>query len=370
MIWTVLKIALFVALVVGLTLGVEALMDQDAGMRIAFANTEFTLGPIQTALAVVVLLAALWLLMKLSGLAIATLRFINGDETAISRYFERSRKNRGLEALTDGFLALASGEGDQALAKARRAEKLLDRETLTNLLMAQAAQAKGNTQLAQDYYKRLLDEDRARFVGVRGLMHQQIDAGNPEKARKLAETALSLRPGHTETQDTLMSLQNQAGDWSGARKTLLETSRSGRMPRNVFQRRDAVLTLQQAEAETQNLTLSQDLAIEANKYSPELVPAAVMAAEALIARGKKKPAAKVLKRAWKAQPHPELARAFAAIIPDEAPAARVKRFEALLSQNDGTEARQTRAELLIAAEDFPPHGAPSAICMKPPRRNA
>ena len=353
MIWTVLKIVLFLAAVAGLTLGAEALMDQDAGLRIAFANTEFTLGPIQMALAALILLGGLWLLLKLAGLTVATIRFINGDETAISRYFERSRKRRGLEALTEGFLALSAGEGDKALTKARRAEKLLENQTLTNLLMAQSAQSKGNTQLAQEYYKRLLDEDRARFVGVRGLMHQQIEAGNADKARKLAETALTLRPGHSETQDTLMSLQNKAGDWSGARRTLLETSRSGRLPRAVYKRRDAVLTLQQAEAETQNVALAQDLAIEANKLSPDLVPAAVAAAESLIARGKKSGAAKVIKRAWKVQPHPDLARAFAAIAPDEAPAARVKRFESLLSLVEGDEARQTRAELLIAAEDFP-----------------
>lgn len=353
MIWTVLKIVLFLAAVAGLTLGAEALMDQDAGLRIAFANTEFTLGPIQMALAALVVLGALWLLLKLAGLTVATIRFINGDETAISRYFERSRRRRGLEALTDGFLALAAGESDKALTKARRAEKLLESETLSNLLMAQSAQAKGNTQLAQDYYKRLLDEDRARFVGVRGLMHQQIDAGDSAKAQKLAETALTLRPGHTETQDTLMSLQNKAGDWSGARRTLLEASRSGRLPRAVYKRRDAVLTLQQAQAETRNIALAQDLSIEANKLSPELIPASVMAAETLIARGKKGAAARVIKRAWIAQPHPELARAFAAIAPDEAPAARVKRFESLLSLVEGDEARQTRAELLIAAEDFP-----------------
>jgi len=355
MFWTVLKIVLFFAVVAGLVVGAEALMDQEAGLRIAVDNTEFTLGPVQMAVAAVLLLAGLWLLMKLVGLSVAVLRFINGDDTAISRHFERNRRRRGLEALTEGFLALAAGEGDKALTKGRKAEKLLEDQALTTLLIAQSAQAKGNSQLAEDYYKRLLEDDRSRFVGVQGLLSQQVEAGNAAKARKLAETALSLRPGHGQTQDRLLTLQNQAGDWAGARKTLLETSRSGRLPKPVYRRRDAVLTLQQAEAEAVagNLAASQDLAIQANGESPELVPAAVMAARALTERGKASTAAKVVRRAWKAQPHPELARAYAAIAADEAPAARLKRFDALLSQTPGPEAQMTLAELLIAAEDFP-----------------
>ncbi|WP_127108152.1 heme biosynthesis protein HemY [Pararhodobacter zhoushanensis] len=355
MFWTVLKVILFLAVVAGLTIGAETLMQTDAGVRIAVANTEFTLGPVQMAIAAILLLAGLWLLMKLAGLLVATLRFINGDDTAISRYFERGRRRRGLEALTDGFLALASGEGDKALTKARKAEKLMDDQTLTTLLIAQSAQAKGNTQLAEEYYKRLLEQDRSRFVGVQGLLSQQIEAGNSTKARKLAATALSLRPGHAATQDNLLKLQNDASDWQGARRTLLETSRSGRLPKPVYQRRDAVLTLQQAEVEAEkgNTALAQDLAIEANKASPELVPAAVMAAGAMVARGKPKAAAKVLKRTWKTQPHPELAQAFAAIAPQEAATTRLKRFEPLLALTPGPEAQMTRAELLIAAEDFP-----------------
>jgi len=372
MFWTVLKIVLFFAVVAGLVVGAEALMDQEAGLRIAVDNTEFTLGPVQMAVAAVLLLAGLWLLMKLVGLSVAVLRFINGDDTAISRHFERNRRRRGLEALTEGFLALAAGEGDKALTKGRKAEKLLEDQALTTLLIAQSAQAKGNSQLAEDYYKRLLEDDRSRFVGVQGLLSQQVEAGNAAKARKLAETALSLRPGHGQTQDRLLTLQNQAGDWAGARKTLLETSRSGRLPKPVYRRRDAVLTLQQAEAEAVagNLAASQDLAIQANGESPELVPAAVMAARALTERGKASTAAKVVRRAWKAQPHPELARAYAAIAADEAPAARLKRFDALLSQTPGPEAQMTLAELLIAAEEFtPPPAVPWAICTKPTRRS-
>lgn len=353
MFWTLLKIAVFLAAVAGLTLGLEALANAEGGLRIAVMDTEFTLGPVQTALAALALLGGLWLLLKLAGLLVATVRFINGDETAVSRYFETRRKRQGLEALTEGFLALAQGDGARALAKAGRAERVLENKTLTNLLMAQAAQAKGNAALAEDYYKRLVADDRGRFVGVQGLLAQRMAAGDRETARKLAEKALAMNPAHAPTQDLLLSLQTRAGDWKGARQTLLESARTGRLPREVYRRRDAVLALQQADAAGPG-EAAHDLAIEANRLSPELVPAAVRAAMAQAARGNAAAAAKIVKRAWTAQPHPELAQAFAAIAPDETPAARLKRFDKLLALvPDHDEARLTRAELLIAAEDFP-----------------
>ncbi|MCC5989548.1 MAG: heme biosynthesis protein HemY [Pararhodobacter sp.] len=355
MLWTILKIVLFLAAAAALALGVEYLTDSPFALQLAVADMEFTLGPVQAAVAALVVLALLWLLMKLVALVVAVLRFINGDETAISRYFERSRKRRGLEALTDGFLALAAGEGEAAVSKARKAEKLLENRTLTNLLMAQAAQTKGNTALAGEYFKRLLADERSRFVGVQGLMRQQIEAGNTDKARKLAAKALDMHPAHGATQDTLMSLQNESGDWQGARRTLAEVKRAGRLPRDVYHRRDAVLALQQAQAcaDGGESDLAQDLAIEAHRLSPGLVPAAAMAARAQMARGSSRKAASILKKAWKLAPHPELAQAYAEIEPGESPAERVRRFEKLLSANEGDEARMTRAELLIGAEDFP-----------------
>lgn len=353
MFWTLLKVMVFLAAVAGLTWGVETLTQAEGGLRLAVMDTEFTLGPVQTALAALALLAGLWLLLKLAGLAVATLRFLNGDPTAVSRYFETRRKRQGLEALTDGFLALASGDGIKALAKARKAEGLLENRTLTNLLMAQAARSKGDTALAEAYYKRLLAEDRGRFVGVQGLMDLRLATGERDTAKALAEKALAMQPGHGPTQDTLLELQTRAGDWAGARRTLTEAARSGRLPKDVFRRRDAVLALQQADS-LGATDEAGDLVIEANALSPELVPAAVRAAIVKAARGKGSQAAKIVKRAWTAQPHPELAQAFAAIEPSEAPAARLRRFEALLGiAPDHDEARLTRAELLIAAEDFP-----------------
>ena len=356
MLWTLLKILLFVAAVAGLTIGAERLLGTPDGILIAVGNLEFNLGPLQAVLAALALLAAVWLLLKIVGLVVAFLRFLNGDETAVTRYFTRSRERRGLQALVDAMTALAAGEPRTAMAKAAQAESLLGRPDLTNLISAQAAEMQGDPARATQYYKRLVEDRRTKFAGVRGLLAQKLRQGDRDTARKLAEKAVDLRPDHQESQTTLLRLQAQARDWSGARRTLLAQQRSGGMPRDVYQRRNAVLALQQAEdlAAAGEAERAQETAIEASTLAPQLVPAAAAAARAYAAQGKARAATKLLKKAWSANPHPALAAAFAEIEPNETPAARLQRFQPLLNLlPDHPETRMLQAELLIAAEDFP-----------------
>ncbi len=356
MLWTLLKILLFVAAVAGLTIGAERLLGTPDGILIAVGNLEFNLGPLQAVLAALALLAAVWLLLKIVGLVVAFLRFLNGDETAVTRYFTRSRERRGLQALVDAMTALAAGEPRTAMAKAAQAESLLGRPDLTNLISAQAAEMQGDPARATQYYKRLVEDRRTKFAGVRGLLAQKLRQGDRDTAQKLAEKAVDLRPDHQESQTTLLRLQAQARDWSGARRTLLAQQRSGGMPRDVYQRRNAVLALQQAEdlAAAGEAERAQETAIEASTLAPQLVPAAAAAARAYAAQGKARAATKLLKKAWSANPHPALAAAFAEIEPNETPAARLQRFQPLLNLlPDHPETRMLQAELLIAAEDFP-----------------
>jgi HemY protein len=352
MLWSLLKILFFVVLVAALTYGASLLMETGPGVLIAVGTIEFNLGPLQAVIAALVGLGLLWLVFKLAGLLVATVRFLNGDETALSRYFNRSRERKGFQALADGMMAIASGEGRVAIQKAAKAERYLRRPELTNLLTAQAAEMSGDTARATETYKLLLGDDRTRFVGVRGLMHQKLAQGDTETALRLAEKAFALKPKHVEVSDTLLRLQAIDADWSGARKTIGAKLRSGMMPRDVHKRRDAVLAL--AEARSSEGEQAQALALDANRMSPELVPAAVMAARAFIAQGAPRKAAKAIKTAWDAEPQPELAAAFAEIAPEETPAARIKRFALLTgSKPDHPETKLLLAELNIAAEDFP-----------------
>lgn len=356
MIWSLVKVVLFIAAIAGLTFGADRLLNTQDGIRIAAGGWEFTLGPLQTVILLLVAVVLIWLLMRTVGLIVATLRFLNGDETAISRYFDRNRERKGYQALNDGFLALAAGEGRLALMRAQRAEKFLAKPELTTLLVAQAAEAAGDGKRATEAYKALLADDTTRFIGVRGLLKQKLAEGDTDTALKLAEKAFALKPKHAETQDILLKLQSESSDWAGARTTLGAKLKGGTLPKDVFRRRDAVLALQEARGVMDEAsTIEQrEAAIEANKLSPDLIPAAVMAARGLIDKGDKKSATRVLKKAWEARAHPELAAAFAEIEPDETPQARLKRFRLLTALHpDHDETRLLLAELHIAGEDFP-----------------
>ena len=356
MLWTLAKILIFVALVAAITLGAGFLLEADEGLRVVVAGWEVTLGPLQAVVAGLLLLLAVWLLLRLAGLLVATVKFLLGDETALTRYFNRNRERRGFKALADGMIALASGDGREAIVKAGRAERLLQRPELTNLLIAQAAEMSGDRTKALETYKRLLADDRTRFVGVRGIMKQKLSDGDTDTALKLAEKAFALKPAHAETQDVLLKLQAGKADWAAARKTLDAKLRHGHLPRDVHKRRNAVLALSEARdvlADGQSIE-ARETAIEANRLSPDLIPAAVMAARGYIENGKPRYAARLIKKTWEVQPHPDLAAAFAEIAPDETPAARLTRFKALTdAKPDHAETRMLLAELYVAAEDFP-----------------
>lgn len=356
MLWSLIKIVVFVAVIAALTWGASTLLESSGGLQVTVMGTEFSFGPLQSVIAVIVLVIAVWLLLKILSLLVAVWDFLNGDETALSRHFDRNRERKGYEALSQGLMALASGEGRLALSKAEKADKYLEKPELTNLLIAQAAEMAGDRRKAEETYRKLVTNESTRFVGVRGIMKQKLAEGDTDTALKLAEKAFALKPKHEETGDVLLKLQAEKEDWAGARQTLNTKLKNGQMPRDVHKRRDAVLALSEAKdviAEGNSIE-AREAAIEANRLSPDLIPAAVMAAHGYIDQGRPKYATRLLKKAWDVQPHPDLAAAFAAIQPDESPKERLKRFTTLTRLHpEHPETKMLLAELNIANEDFP-----------------
>jgi HemY protein len=356
MLWSLLKVLVFVGIAALLAFAAAWILETPGEVKIAFGGREFYLTPIGFLVSLVAVVLLGMVLLKLLGFLGAVIRFLLGDETAISRYFARSRERRGFDALSDGMVALASGDSRLATKRAQRAERLLSRPDLTLLLTAQAAELSGDRTRAFEAYKALLPNDRTRPVGVQGLMRLKLDEGDTDTAMALAKKAFALTPDNERVLRTLFDLQSKKEDWSGARETLNATMHARLLPRDVGTRRDAVLSLADARAALAegDTARGNEAALQANRLAPTLVPAAALAARVQAAAGSKRKATRALTSVWAVTPQPDLAAAFAAIEPDERPEARRKRFATLIAANPGhPESRLLEAELALAAEDFP-----------------
>lgn len=353
MIWSFLKFAIFLGIAAALAWVATYIIDTGGEVRVAFGTTELSVSPIVAVLLFGAALIAAYILLRLAGLLVAVLRFVNGDNTAISRYFDRNREKHGYKALSEGMIALAAGDGRTAMKRAASAERYLEGSSATQLIAAQAATLTGDTPRAQEHFKALLKDDATRFVGIRGLLQQKLDAGDTDTALALAQKAFQTNPSHDPTLQTLFQLQSEKEDWSGARDTLKARVRTRALPKDLGTRRDAVLSLADAIGE-EDAAARKDAALAANKAAPGLVPAAALAAKEHIASGDKRKAANVIKKAWAQNQHPDLAAAFAAIEPDETPEARLRRFGPILKIKPAAiETQLLEAELNLAAEDFP-----------------
>lgn len=356
MLWSLIKIAVFVVVAAALAWGATVLLDTPGGVTIAFGGREFAVTPLGFVIALIVAVVAALVLLRVVGFLVALLRFVLGDETAISRFFARGRRERGVEALSGGMVALASGEPTLALRKVAKAERLLGRPEITALVRAQAAEMAGDRKKALDAYAGLLADDRTRFAGMNGAMRLKLEEGQDAVALEIARKAFALRPDNRPLLGTLFELQSKAEDWSGARETLNALLHGRHMPRDVGARRDAILSLADARKALAegNVARGQAAAKQANKLAPTLAPAATLAADAYAAEGSKRKASKALVNAWAEDQHPDLAAAFAALEPNETPAERRRRFDALIeAAPKSAESRLLAAELALAAEDFP-----------------
>lgn len=356
MIGSIIRVLLFGAVVVGLAWGATFLIENPGGITITWDGREYPpISAIEFVLAILALALALVILFKLLGFLAAFVRFLTGDDNAISRFFDRSREQRGLEALAAGMRALAAGDAVGARAKADKAERLLMRPELTRLLNAQAAQLAGDEERARTYWRALASEPETQYIGVKGLLSQAVREGDHARALKLARRAFDMKSDDPEVLEALYALQIEHQDWDGARRTVAAQRRAAMIEKAEQQRLESEIALMEAR-QAENLgeeDHARKLAIEAAKRDPSHVDAVVAAARHLTAAGSLRIAARLIVDAWRHNPDPVLAAAFAAIEPDEGPTARRLRFDKLIEANpDHPESRLLAAELALVAGDW------------------
>lgn len=71
MLWSLTKVILFVALTAALALGAGYLMEADGGIRVTAGGNELSLKPFETAVALVLLVLAIWIFLRIGSLLVA-----------------------------------------------------------------------------------------------------------------------------------------------------------------------------------------------------------------------------------------------------------------------------------------------------------
>jgi HemY protein len=280
------------------------------------------------------------------------LRFVIRGPRLIARHRRERRRRRGYRALSQGMVAVAAGDPGEAKRYARQADVLLAEPPLTLLLSAQAAQLNGDEKAAQKYFTAMLDSPETEFLGLRGLLMQALKRGDETEALTLVERAKALRPKTPWVLMSLFELQARAGKWGEAETTLTLASRRHALPAADSNRHRAVMLYEQSRVAQSDLRErdAARLAAKANALSPGFIPAAVRHAELLGAAGNTRQARKVIETAWTQAPHPALARAYEALLADERPLQRLKRFESLAARNkDHIESHIALAEAALKA---------------------
>src|SRR5262249_21124531 len=190
------------------------------------------------------------------------------------------------DALARGMIALGGGARAAAMRSAIQARKSLPNEPLTHLLRAQTAQLTGDRTTARRIFEAMLASRDTEQLGLRGLFLEAQREGETEAARQFAERAVALNPKLGWPVEALFDLQCHAGDWQGALETLAVGRRNGLIDGGVARRRRAVLLTAQAQArEDAGPDKALELALEAHRLAPDLIPAAAIAGRILASRG-------------------------------------------------------------------------------------
>jgi HemY protein len=282
------------------------------------------------------------------------LRGLWGAPKRMRRRRHEKRQARGRQAITHGLLAIGQGDGHAARRHADIAKRLTTDDPLALLLHAQSAQLDGDRAGAHRAFQAMAERSDTRLLGLRGLFIEAQRSDDPVAAVTIAEEALKLSPASTWASQAVLGFRCAQSDWTGALKILDNNFASGLIDRAAFRRqRGVLLTARALELETQDRDLSRDSVTEAIKLAPTLVPAAVLASRFQSEAHQTRRAMKIIETAWLAQPHPDLADAYAHVKLGDSARQRLVRVETLASKAPGhIEGALAIARAAIDAAEF------------------
>ncbi|MFA6019112.1 MAG: heme biosynthesis HemY N-terminal domain-containing protein [Rhodospirillales bacterium] len=242
--------------------------------------------------------------------------FLVGMPNVFGRMLAERKQRKGYEALTKGLVAVAAGDPKEALRQARQADSYLGTPPLSLLLAAQAAQLAGDEEGATHHFEAMQKRPETEFLALRGLLTQALKKGERAKALDYARKAYALKPDADWVFAALSDLLIEDKAWEEALDLTAKAAKRHLIGDVAAKRRKALLTLE-AAMQASDAKHGAKLAQTAFDLAPDLPAAAIAAARRLKETGVEAKAARLLEKAWKANPHPSLHQAMMGLLEGE-----------------------------------------------------
>jgi len=342
-----IRIILFLLLIALGAAGATWVAEQTGDVMLSWGGWR-----VQTTLPVFVL--ALGITVVSAMMLWAILRGMWRTPERLRRGRRERRHARGRHAITQGLLAIGHGDSTAARMHAEAARKLAANDPLALLLHAQSAQLDGDREGAQRAFRAMAEREDTRLLGLRGLFIEAQRADDPVAAVMVAEEALKLSPSSSWASHAVLGFCCAKGDWAGALKILDNNQSAGLIDKSTYRRqRGVLLTARALELEKVDRDLSRESVAEAIKLAPTLVPAAVLASKYESEAHQVRRSMRIVETAWLAQPHPDLADAYAHVKLGDAARQRLVRVQTLAAKAPGhIEGALAIARAAIDASEF------------------
>jgi HemY protein len=342
-----IRVVIFLVVIAVLAFAGAWLADRPGEVAISWQGWR-----IETSVAVLAIAVAL--VAALAVLAWSILRAILRSPAALRARLRMRRGRRGYLALSQGLIAVGSGDTRAARKFAEEAGRIAPGEPLTLLLRAQAAQLSGDRAGAERTFKAMALRQDTRLFGLHGLFIEAQRRRDPAAAVRIAEEAARDAAAPAWAGHAVLEFRCAAGDWTGALDRLERNQKSGLVDKAAYARQRAVLlTARALAAEPTDRGSARTLAVAAVKLAPTLVPAAALAARLLGEAGELRQAARIIETAWNANPHPDLADTYAHLRPGDSARDRLARVQALARAQPGhVEGALAVAQAALDAREF------------------
>ncbi|MCY6383307.1 heme biosynthesis protein HemY [Hoeflea prorocentri] len=345
-----IRLLIYIALVLILGFGFAWLADRPGSLSITWQGQLIEMSLMVAVSGIVGLIAIImigwWLI-----------RTIVASPHLMSRYFRARKRDRGYQALSTGLIAAGAGDAATARKMTQRTMGLLsaDQEPLIHLLDAQTDLIEGKNDSARAKFEAMVEDPETRELGLRGLYLEARRLGAMEAAQHYAEEAAEKAPHLPWAAEAALGFRSASGDWDDAIR-LLEKQRVARVLAKVeADRKKAVLLTARAmqRLDGGEVAGARTDGVEANKLAPDLVPAALIAAQALYRENSLRKGSRILEKMWKSEPHPDVADAYIRARPGDSTHDRLKRAQKLEGfKRNHVEALYAVARAALDAQEF------------------